>query len=101
MPGTTSALPQVPAVSSTTIATEFWYHPPIAQLPTEPQETEATPAVSTFPVPWTSSALPQVPAVSLTTNSDPVLPAFTKLPAAEQLPADAQESEATWHSRRR
>ena len=76
VPGTSSAVAQAPAVSSTTNA---WvlpelslYDPPAAQLPAEPQESEETVA---FPptlrdaVPGTSSALPQVPAVSSTTNA--------------------------------
>src|SRR5580700_8099197 len=76
LPGTSSAVPQVPPVSSTTndwvLKLESVYKPPALQLPVPVHEIEliwASPAVLSGPVPGTSAAVPQVPLVSLTTNA--------------------------------
>ena len=94
MPGTSSALPHVPAASSTTNA--WWpelslYVPAAAQLPADAHEsevTEASPPTLSEAVPGTFLALPQVPAVSSTTNAwvRPELSSYD--PPAAQLPAD-------------
>src|SRR4051812_47320363 len=98
VPGTSTALPQVPFTWFTTNACcpeLSLYQPPALQFPAEAQDIDSTPAFPLFKaaVPGTSTALPQVPFTWFTTNACCPKP-FLYQPPALQLPAEAHDTDS-------
>src|SRR5437867_728555 len=100
VPGTSSALPQMPCTWVTTNACSrrdlSLYTPPALQLPGDAHDTELTELPSRPRAPaGIALALPQAPCTSLTTNACSAPESPLRYPPALQLPAEAHDTELT------
>src|SRR5690348_5959125 len=95
-PGTTAAVPQVPFACATvngSTAPPVTMKPSAAQVPAAGHDTE--PASDSWPLmPGITCAGPQVPFVSLTVNATG-RPSAPEYPTAEQLAAEAHDTDRT------